>query len=333
MQMIPIHEAGLCDASGADLRQAGALKANAVVFEGDRRIDFREITLADPEDDDVIVDVDWSGVSTGTERLLWTGDMPPFPGMGYPLVPGYEATGRVVWARSRKDLIGERVFVPGARCFKDAQGLFGGAASRLVAPASRVSAVHFKSPEQVSLLALAATAHHAMAGHSAPDLIIGHGALGRLLARVAIALGKNPPVVWEIDPARSDADGYVVIDPDTDGRADYATVYDVSGDAAIIDVATQALAPGGEIVLAGFYAERPSFDFASAFMKEIRIRIAAEWRPDDVVAVIDLVESGKLDLSGIISHRFTIGSAGEAYKTAFEDPECLKMVIDWRSDQ
>jgi myo-inositol-1(or 4)-monophosphatase len=34
-----------------------------------------------------------SGISTGTERLLWDGTMPPFPGLGYPLVPGYETVG------------------------------------------------------------------------------------------------------------------------------------------------------------------------------------------------------------------------------------------------
>ena len=34
--------------------------------------------------------------------------------------------------------VGERVFVPGARCFGEVRGLFGGAASRLVAPGQRV---------------------------------------------------------------------------------------------------------------------------------------------------------------------------------------------------
>jgi len=50
---------------------------------------------------DVVVDLAWSGVSAGTERLLWSGDMPPFPGLGYPLVPGYESVGRVVEAGPR----------------------------------------------------------------------------------------------------------------------------------------------------------------------------------------------------------------------------------------
>ena len=38
------------------------------------------------------------------------------------------------------------------------------------------------------------------------------------------------------------------------------------------------LAPGGEIVLAGFYSAPLSFVFPPAFMREARIRVAAEWR-------------------------------------------------------
>ena len=46
----------------------------------------------------MVVEIAHSGISTGTEKLFWTGTMPPFPGMGYPLVPGYEAAGEVVEA-------------------------------------------------------------------------------------------------------------------------------------------------------------------------------------------------------------------------------------------
>jgi len=38
--------------------------------------------------------------------------------MGYPLVPGYESVGRVTQAGPHAGRrVGERVFVPGARCF------------------------------------------------------------------------------------------------------------------------------------------------------------------------------------------------------------------------
>ena len=36
---------------------------------------------------------------------------------------------------------------------------------------------------------------------SAPELIIGHGVLGRLLARLTVAAGLPPPTVWELDAA------------------------------------------------------------------------------------------------------------------------------------
>ena len=68
----------------------------AVVFEAPKRLELRELELRQPEAGQVRVDVEWSGISTGTEKLLWDGAMPPFPGMGYPLVPGYETVGRVV---------------------------------------------------------------------------------------------------------------------------------------------------------------------------------------------------------------------------------------------
>ncbi len=51
------------------------------------------------------------------------------------------------------------------------------------------------------------------------------------------------------------------------------------------------LRPGGEIVLAGFYSDALSFAFPPAFMREARIRVAAEWQPADLDAVRGLIES------------------------------------------
>ncbi|MGE5154566.1 MAG: alcohol dehydrogenase catalytic domain-containing protein, partial [Bdellovibrio bacteriovorus] len=115
------------------------MSTTAVVFEQPGQLRLDRLALSPPGEADLVVDIEWSGISTGTERLLWTGRMPPFPGMGYPLVPGYESVGRVVEAGKDSGIgIGERVFVPGARCFGPVRGLFGGAASRLVVPGSRV---------------------------------------------------------------------------------------------------------------------------------------------------------------------------------------------------
>lgn len=309
------------------------MDALAVVLETPKELSLKHVGVSEPQDGDVVVDIAYSAISTGTERLLWSGRMPPFPGMGYPLVPGYEAVGEVVEAPPNSELrAGDHVFVPGARCFTDVHGLFGGAASRLVTQSARVAKIDSTLGERGALLALAATAYHAMSGSRGfkPELIVGHGVLGRLIARLAALMGGPPSVVWERDAARAiGAEGYVVINPAEDERRDYASIYDASGAADLLDELVARVKPRGEIVLAGFYEDRLSFDFPPAFMKEARIRVAAEWTPEDLVAVRRLVDQGHLSLDGLITHRAPAHDAARAYETAFEDADCLKMVLDW----
>ncbi len=310
----------------------------AVVLEAPERLVLSRLPLSAPTAADVVVDIEWSGISTGTERLLYTGRMPPFPGMGYPLVPGYESVGRIAAVGPEANAaVGERVFVPGARCYGEVRGLFGGAASRVVVAADRVTPVGEDLGEEAVLLALAGTAWHAIEGGRRdgalrpPDLIVGHGVLGRLLARLAVAIGGEP-TVWELDAERAKGgDGYRVVHPDADERRDYRAIYDVSGAADILDKLVAHLARAGEIVLAGFYSERLAFTFPPAFMKEARLRIAAEWKAPDLLAVRELLDAGRLSLAGLLTHRAPATDAAEAYGTAFSDPACLKMILDWRA--
>jgi 3-hydroxyethyl bacteriochlorophyllide a dehydrogenase len=314
------------------------MNAMAVVLHEPGRIAVDRVALAAPGPADVVVDVAFSGVSTGTEKLLYQGSMPAFPGMGYPLVPGYESVGRVVHAGPQSGFEGgETVFVPGARCFGEIRGLFGGTASRVVVAADRVVSIDDRIGDRAVLLALAATAYHAVAGGGRrativpPDLIVGHGVLGRLLARLTVLGGHPAPVVWERDARRAGgAEGYAVVRPEDDDRRDYRAIYDVSGDAAILDSLITRLAPGGEVVLAGFYARPLAFAFAPAFMREASIRAAAEWKRPDLLAVKWLIETGHLSLDGLVTHRADAERANTAYPVAFDDPDCLKMVLDWR---
>ncbi len=308
-------------------------RAVAVVVDKPHSLQVREVPLVAPTDNDLVVDICWSGISTGTAKLLWSGRMPTFPGMGYPLVPGYESVGRVAQAgRSTNYETGEMVFVPGAACYGEVRGLFGGAASRVVIPALRALRISEELGERGTLLALAATAYHAVhgAGGALPELIIGHGVLGRMVARIAVLAGARP-VVWEKNPARSDgAIGYDVIDPSEDTRSNYRCIIDVSGDPLILDQLIARSASNGELVLAGFYDEPLRFAFPPAFMREVRIRVAAQWKPPELLAVRELIELGRLSLDDLITHRSSPDQAEAAYRTAFDDPACLKMILDWR---
>lgn len=316
------------------------MQTRAIVFEQPRHLAVRELSLTPPSASDVVVDIAWSSISAGTERLLWEGRMPMFPGMGYPLVPGYESVGTVISTGDALDAttasanaikVGATVFVPGANCYgPDVRGLFGGASRRVVVPASRVIAIDPSLKEKATLLALAATALHALRGGALlPDLVIGHGVFGRLTARLIRALGGSC-TVWEKHEARmAGAQQYSVTTAEADARRDYTCIFDASGDAAMLDQLVMRLAKNGEIVLAGFYSTPIQFAFPPAFMKEARLRIAAEWSPKDLADCVALHTSGSLSLDGLITDISPAERADEAYRAAFDDPRCLKMVLDW----
>ncbi|GIS01754.1 MAG: hypothetical protein CM15mP103_03050 [Gammaproteobacteria bacterium] len=170
---------------------------------------------------------------------------------------------------------------------------------------------------------MAATACHAVRrieDLGPPELIIGHGALGRLLARVTEARYRVSPTVWETAVERREGQqSYPVLSPAEDDRRDYHRVCDVSGASGIIDGAMHHLAKDATLVLAGFYAAPIQFDFPAAFMREIDLRISAEWQPEDMKTAMELV-SGDLSLSGIITHDQPFNSAETAYEQAFSDP-------------
>lgn len=309
------------------------MDTQAVILNAPGALGLDVVGITPPMADDIVVAVKHSGISTGTEKLFWSGEMPPFPGMGYPLIPGYEAAGEVVEAgRESGFRVGEHVFVPGASCYEGAFGLFGAAAQTIVTKASRVTRIDQGLGPSGALLALAATARHAMAGpgKAVPDLIVGHGVLGRLLARLTVASGAPAPTVWEIDPQRMHgAAGYAVTTPEADERRDYTSIYDASGQANLLNDLIGRITKGGEIVLAGFYTAPLQFAFPPAFMKEARLRIASEWAADDMIATKALVEGGTLRLDDLITHTDTASNASQAYKTAFTDPACLKMILNW----
>ena len=308
----------------------------AVVMSEPGSLSIQPVDLKNPSKEDVVIKINYSGISTGTEKLFYNGKMPQFPGMGYPLVPGYESTGEVVQAPKDSNLkIGDMVFVPGADCYSGSvKSLFGGSAQMIISSPNRLIKIDSTMGCNGALFALAATARHAIAGfgNKMPDVIVGHGVLGRLLARLVILAGEKPPIVWEKNILRhSGATDYEVVLPEYDERSDYDCIFDVSGDSEILDSLIGRVRKGGEVVLAGFYPERLEFGFAQAFLKEVSLRVSAEFTPEDVATTKLLIEDGSLSFDGLISDVYSAKEANEAYNIAFNNAECLKMVLDWRN--
>ncbi|MGH9388403.1 MAG: oxidoreductase, partial [Vicinamibacteria bacterium] len=102
------------------------MKARVLYFQAPRRIEIRDEDVSEPGEGEVRIETELSGISAGTELLLYRGQvsrgtildesLPSLPGtVGYPLAYGYAVVGRVVaqGASSRGaggDLLGRRVF-------------------------------------------------------------------------------------------------------------------------------------------------------------------------------------------------------------------------------
>jgi bacteriochlorophyllide a dehydrogenase len=323
----------------------------AVLLRAPRQVELAQLPLHRSGEDELLVEVKFSSISSGTERLLWDGSMPTFPGMGYPLVPGYEAVGIVRDAPAHlSNWVDKPVFVPGSQCYGPVKGLFGASASRLLVGAKRALLLPDTIAEvapgaEPTLLALAATAHHmiSVAGAAvflpeARNWVVGHGVLGRLVARLLKSMGAPNVIVSEINPARLDAAsasqfGYEVCSTPAPIAKAFNTIFEVAGDATQLDTLIARLAPGGQVVLGGFYPGAVQFWFAPAFMREAQIRIAAQWQPSDLQAVLQMVVQGQLSLANLLTHTCEPTSAAQAYQLAFSDPRCLKMVLDWSNLQ
>ena len=306
----------------------------AVVFTEPGRIARRPLTLRELARDEIRVKTVYSGISTGTERLLYRGEMPSFPGMGYPLVPGYESVGRIVEVGAGAEAaLDQWVFVPGANCYQEARGLFGGASAELLTSAQRVIPLDHEPGPELVLLALAATAHHAVvaAQGSLPDLVVGHGVMGRLIARIIVALG-GMPMVWETHAdRRSGAEGYLVRDPSYCKGQQFNCIVDASGAGEQLDHWMTSLSPGGQIILAGFYSKPLQFQFVPAFLRESQLKVAAQWQPADLTTVAAMVQDGRLSLAGLVTDLMPAADPAKAYDKAFDDFVALKVVMEWRS--
>jgi 3-hydroxyethyl bacteriochlorophyllide a dehydrogenase len=313
---------------------------HAVVLEAPEQLVLSQLALDPAGDADLVVDIDFSGISTGTEKLLWTGRMPTFPGMGYPLVPGYESVGRVVAAGPQGAASGWRpVFVPGARCFGPVRGLFGGAASRLVVGDERVYNIDpawakrrccwLWRPRRTTRCRGVANATPSWQ----PDLIIGHGVLGRLLARLTVAAGLPPPTVWETNATRAEGDfGYAVIHPETDTRRDYRAIYDVSGDVRILDTVMPAWPRGAKSCWPAFTPSRcHSTSRRPSCAKPPSVPLPNGSAPTCWPSR-NWPSPARCAWTASSPTR-SVPERPDAYRTAFGDAACLKMVLDWRTCQ
>jgi 2-desacetyl-2-hydroxyethyl bacteriochlorophyllide A dehydrogenase len=314
-------------------------RARALWFVGPRKVELRDEPLRAPGPRDVVVRALASGVSQGTEMLLYKGEGPavfdpsldvagPGPATGtYPRRYGYAWVGEVV-ARGAQARLGEGTRVFALAAHGDAHVLDGDAVRALPEDFSATRAVLAANLET----ALTCT-WDADVSIGDDAVVLGGGVVGILTAWLLAKSGVSVTLVERSEKRRAAARALVpsaLIEstPAPDGTAD--VVVEATGDPGMLDVAVASARPEGRIVVASFYgARRAPMDLGDAFHRrrlELRAsqvssippRLRERWSPARRwMFVLSLLHERALD--ALIAPPTAFDHAAELYASLAAD--------------
>jgi len=104
--------------------------------------------------------------------------------------------------------------------------------------------------------------------------------------------------------------------------------FEMSGSDGALADAIAAVRPGGRVVIVGIPAgDRTSFEAATARRKELSLQLCRRMVASDMPHAVEVVSAGGLELTPLISHRYPIGNAPEAFATLAER-RGLKVIVN-----
>jgi L-iditol 2-dehydrogenase len=302
-----------------------------------------------------------SAVGICGSDLHWLGEA----GIGdsvldHPLVLGHEAAGIIEDGPRRGERVAIDPAVPCEACRSCLDGhrnlctaiVFAGHGAQdglmrefVAWPSSRLH----RLPDQLSdadgaLLEPLGVAIHALdLGHvriGGTAAVIGCGPIGLLLVQLLRSAGATAVLAFDPLPHRRDAASRygagAVMDPAAPGAPEALrelapdgvdTAFEVAGTDEAVQLAMAAARPGGRVVLAGI----PDDDwtrFRASVARRKGLTIAMVRRMNEVYPrAMSLAARGQVDLGSLVTHRFPLAAAAEAFGLA-EQRRGLKVVIE-----
>jgi threonine dehydrogenase-like Zn-dependent dehydrogenase len=132
----------------------------------------------------------------------------------------------------------------------------------------------------------------------------------------------------ELVPAMKDLAGETraVYAPSTSGRIDVAI--EASGLGGPLNDALELVRPGsGRVVCVALYEEKPRVDFNQIVAKNLRISGTLGYTEADLREALTLIADGRVDRKPLITHRYPLDDAAEAFEAQLNTSETLKAVI------
>jgi L-iditol 2-dehydrogenase len=156
--------------------------------------------------------------------------------------------------------------------------------------------------------------------------VFGCGPIGLLILQLARLAGVAEVLATEPVPHRLDAARGLGAREWMPGQG-VDVAFEVAGENAAVESAFTAVRPGGRVILVGIPADdRTSFPASVARRKGLTIKLVRRMK-FTYPRAIHLVESGRVDVHSLVTHRFPLERAADAFRTA-ERREGLKVIVE-----
>ena len=323
------------------------------MFPEPNRVTVEEFELPELTDEDVLIEIEYSAVSVGTERWCLTGrlNLPSQPPLAFPHAAGYQAAGIVHQIGSKVKNIkpGDRLFNRKCRKPADWKGSWwAGHAGFHVADYRDVT----KLPDSVSTYQAASllVAQVGFNGASKPkiskkdiSIVIGAGLVGQFAAQVLRHRGSYVIITDLLDSRLQKAAQFSADEVFNSTNKNLPTfisekypdgvdiVLETAGSNKTIRMGIDMLKNTGQLVLNGFYSEPEStLDWHWLRTKEITTycpNSASHQRLNDTA---DLIGAGKIKINELITHEFNFSQAPQAYKMLLDkSSDFLGIILKW----
>ena len=331
----------------------------AAILHGPRDLRVERLRDPRPEPGEVVVRMTAAGLC-GTDYEIWSGARP----VAYPRIMGHELVGRVEATASDVTRVspGDPVVVePNYSCghcplcregnrnlclSRTTIGINadGGFAELVRVPARCCWRATAGAGDDALLLAepLAVVVRAVGRGEPQPGetaAIVGAVTLGLLALQVLRARGAKVMVTSRsrrrfalATQLGADATHATLEGPLADaarrfaGREGVDLVVETAGTAEAVTHALELVRPGGRVVLTGLPHEPTSVSFFSVVRREVTLTGSMIYQ-DEFPEALRLVESGAVQTTPLITHRFGLDRIGEAF-TAHADPSSIKVALE-----
>jgi 2-desacetyl-2-hydroxyethyl bacteriochlorophyllide A dehydrogenase len=330
-------------------------KINGVIFPEPRVCTVDKVGLPRMRPTDVLVDVEYSSVSIGTERWCLTAQMeiPGNPPMAFPHVPGYQAAGVVKDAgfEVRDIEPGDRVFSRNCREPENFRGSWWGGhvGVHITDHRSVLKLPQEVSTKKASSLLLAQVGYN---GANKPRVtpgdvavVIGEGLVGQYAGQVLRHRGAQVIMAGLMKSRLQIAEQYSadeIIDNSKDDLRDLILqrypegvpiVVETASSSETIRLAIDLLSRNGQLVLNGYYPPSESIlDWHWLRRKEITLYCPDSRTRERLEATLELIRIGHIKVEELVTHTCSYRGAPEMYRMLLDGSvDFLGIVFDWKS--